>query len=83
MMIRIQVSLSFPYDGSFVAHSMSMKIQKTVPASAKATSVNNNSDPIICRSAWTKDYKPEGSRSMSMVRVRAVLDPLNRPVKYV
>jgi hypothetical protein len=63
MMIKIQVNLSLPYDGSFVAHSMIMRIQKTVPASAKATNVKKNSDPIIGHSAWTKDYKPEGSRS--------------------
>lgn len=46
MMIKIQINLSLPPDGSFVAHSMIMTIQKTVPASAKATKVNKNSNSI-------------------------------------
>jgi len=51
MMIKIQINLSLPYDGSFVAHSMIMRIQKTVPASAKAPNAKKNSNPIIGRSS--------------------------------
>ena len=47
MMIKIQISLSLPPEGSFVAHSMIIRIQKTVAPTARAANITRNAAAII------------------------------------
>jgi hypothetical protein len=55
MMIKIQINLSLPFDGSFVAHSTIIRIQKTVPANESP--YDTEDDECYRRNEWADPPK--------------------------